>query len=305
MTHICHATVWKVRKSTLQRCARLHAYQELGCSPPSDKHFCCQVLRIGIPISGPEGVKTIREVINESLQVRGEIVNKNNAVRQSEPNYQLSDIQKAVQQNSVQKVKTSEENAFITTTKQPLFLGGQRRGVKESNNVNISEVISTNLTTTTTPAPSNFSLASCRILKVPCRFVNDHPCCEHKLPLAMVARARAMDGSADLKWRKFKQDLQSGRTLIRRNSFNNIPYTHTWSKREVSAPVYYYRNQSPENLKTILSLCWRISDISCLRNRHICCYLVSNPGPRLPNDNVLTRWLNLNQFAQTEMEYNQ
>ena len=41
----------------------------------------------------------------------------------------------------------------------------------------------------------------CRTLHFPCRFVSDHPCCEHRTPLNMAARARAMDGSPDLKWR--------------------------------------------------------------------------------------------------------
>ena len=41
----------------------------------------------------------------------------------------------------------------------------------------------------------------CAELRVPCRFVNDHPCCRFEMPLDLVARARALDGSADLKWR--------------------------------------------------------------------------------------------------------
>ena len=41
----------------------------------------------------------------------------------------------------------------------------------------------------------------CASLRVPCRFVNDHPCCRFEMPLDLVARARALDGSADLKWR--------------------------------------------------------------------------------------------------------
>ena len=58
---------------------------------------------------------------------------------------------------------------------------------------------------TTTPRPTDpgslFSAVVCRTLHFPCRFVSDHPCCEYRTPLNMAARARAMDGSPDLKWR--------------------------------------------------------------------------------------------------------
>jgi len=40
---------------------------------------------------------------------------------------------------------------------------------------------------------------SCAALRFPCRFVSDHVCCKYRMPLGMVARARAMDGSADLR----------------------------------------------------------------------------------------------------------
>ena len=57
----------------------------------------------------------------------------------------------------------------------------------------------------TTPRPTDpgslFSAVLCGALRVPCRFVSDHPCCEYRTPLNMAARARAMDGSPDLKWR--------------------------------------------------------------------------------------------------------
>ena len=56
-----------------------------------------------------------------------------------------------------------------------------------------------------TPRPTDpgslFSAVVCRTLHFPCRFVSDHPCCQHRTPLNMAARARAMDGSPDLKWR--------------------------------------------------------------------------------------------------------
>ena len=58
---------------------------------------------------------------------------------------------------------------------------------------------------TTTPRPTDpgslFSDVICGALRVPCRFVSDHPCCQYRTPLNMAARARAMDGSPDLKWR--------------------------------------------------------------------------------------------------------
>ena len=55
---------------------------------------------------------------------------------------------------------------------------------------------------TAAAAPGSlFSAGLCVALRVPCRFVSDHPCCAFRTPLNMAARARAMDGSPDLKWR--------------------------------------------------------------------------------------------------------
>jgi len=107
----------------------------------------------------------------------------------------------------------------------------------------------------------------CAILKVPCRFVSDHPCCEvsfkqlllgnstenklmllqYEMPIDLVARARSMDGSADLKWRKLKEGAPQARSFDslfqnptskpKSQFFNkNIEYNHATSKSSVSIP---------------------------------------------------------------------
>ena len=59
----------------------------------------------------------------------------------------------------------------------------------------------------------------CATLRVPCRFVNDHPCCNYEMPMDLVARSRALDGSADLKWRPISlggpRTSAQGRSLFR------------------------------------------------------------------------------------------
>ncbi len=53
---------------------------------------------------------------------------------------------------------------------------------------------------------SIYSRSACAAMKVPCRFVSDHPCCRHRMHLDLVARVRAMDGSADLRWRASSEE---------------------------------------------------------------------------------------------------
>merc|ERR1739838_131511 len=42
-----------------------------------------------------------------------------------------------------------------------------------------------------------FTEALCEKLRVPCRFVTEHPCCKLPQRIELVGRSRAMDGSAD------------------------------------------------------------------------------------------------------------
>ena len=83
-----------------------------------------------------------------------------------------------------------------------LFDGGFRRGIVLDDNQNKTrkdehfEFEDHDLSGT-----RGYDKQLCATLRVPCRFVNDHPCCRFEMPLDLVARARALDGSADLKWR--------------------------------------------------------------------------------------------------------
>ena len=172
-----------------------------------------------------------------------------------------------------------------------------------------------------------YDSAVCLELMVPCRFVSDHPCCEFPMPVGMVARARAMDGSADLKWRKKKKKgsqsperieaaaaklkpgfprpsprrigkLPQGRSLEDDDDSFFIEYTHASSESDVRNPVYHY-DGDPAVIEAVLGQCWRILYLKCNvknqeegdRQRHPCCMLVTDPGPETPADNVLTRWL--------------
>jgi hypothetical protein len=71
------------------------------------------------------------------------------------------------------------------------------------------------------------------------------------MPIDLVARARAMDGSADLKWRRLKSASPQARSIgslfdvgdaaIAVNAVNaRIKYNHATSKSSVSIPQYYY-----------------------------------------------------------------
>ena len=71
--------------------------------------------------------------------------------------------------------------------------------------------------------PLGYDRELCADLRVPCRFVNDHPCCKFEMPLDLVARARSMDGSADLKWRS--RGLGGPRTGPQGRSFLRSKYS--------------------------------------------------------------------------------
>ena len=158
----------------------------------------------------------------------------------------------------------------------------------------------------------------CEELKVPCRFVSDHPCCKYEMPLDLVARSRALDGSADLKWRPVSLGgprRSSGRSLFRNllpkssklsqklpkamTFFNrNIKYNYAKNKKKVQIPKYHY-DGGPEMTSTIVGLCWRLHYVSCpdvtgsnkltgngkewvdakkLKGIHPCCQLLRKPA---------------------------
>ena len=115
----------------------------------------------------------------------------------------------------------------------------------------------------------------CAELRVPCRFVNDHPCCNFEMPLDLVARSRALDGSADLKWRPVSlggpRNAAQGRSLFRSLWISTLPptvvnkkikYNFAKSKKTVKIPQYHY-DGGPEMTSTIVGLCWRLHYIQC------------------------------------------
>ena len=50
--------------------------------------------------------------------------------------------------------------------------------------------------------------ALCEKLRVPCRYVMEHPWCKSPQRIELVGHARGMDGSPDLRWR-FLENRQS------------------------------------------------------------------------------------------------
>lgn len=145
------------------------------------------------------------------------------------------------------------------------------------------------------------------------------------MPIDLVARARSMDGSADLKWRRLKaagpqarsidslfNDVSlatsgsSALTLTPSTSFMNanIKYNHATSKSSVSIPQYFY-DGGPELTSTILGICWRLLDLKCPPANsepqpvisghgtkvHPCCKLNRNPGGDTTGDSRISKWL--------------
>jgi len=146
-----------------------------------------------------------------------------------------------------------------------------------------------------------FTPQLCDKLRVPCRFVTEHPCCQLPQDIGMVARARSMDGSADLKWRFYQsrdgissrgnRNKGNGRMLSGfRSGYNgNIPYNSWSSPTEIRTPKYFY-DGGPDLTSTILSQCWRLTYLNCIFDReHPCCGLTNN-SDSLAN-NVIDKWL--------------
>ncbi|XP_023339722.1 uncharacterized protein LOC111709971 [Eurytemora carolleeae] len=130
----------------------------------------------------------------------------------------------------------------------------------------------------------------------------------------MVARPRAMDGSADLRWRYMQSGQDSnlkvpqGRMLsgfpvaktsgdtsfTSRKHDNSIHYNYALSKDVVSVPVYHY-NGGPHVTTTILSQCWRLTYLHCdQETEHPCCALAVAEQTKQYNSlstSVLDKWL--------------
>ena len=113
-----------------------------------------------------------------------------------------------------------------------------------------------------------------------------------KMPLDLVARARSMDGSADLKWRNADHSLAyniggprsaaQGRSLDwkTKNGANqkaglnqatkfsssisprNVKYNYANTKHSVSIPRYFYKG-GPIQIKNLLATCWRLHYLKC------------------------------------------
>jgi len=154
--------------------------------------------------------------------------------------------------------------------------------------------------------PSMFTEEMCDKLRVPCRFVTEHPCCSLPQDIDMMGRPRAMDGSADLKWRYY-QSRGGRRGGTRPGSstrgsgearmlsgfqagYNNkIPYNSWKSPTDIRVPRYFY-DGGPDLTSTILSQCWRLTYLNCRRDRqHPCCELRDRSDHQA--NNLLDKWL--------------
>ena len=154
------------------------------------------------------------------------------------------------------------------------------------------------------------------------------------MPIDLVARARSMDGSADLKWRRLKTSgpqarsidsffndvglqtsssslsASSPQALLASSIMNaNIKYNHATSKSSVSIPQYHF-DGGPEVTSTILGLCWRLTDLRCppiangprpepvvpgsLSKVHPCCKLNRKAGHDTTGDSRISKWLSGN-----------
>jgi len=174
----------------------------------------------------------------------------------------------------------------------------------------------------------------CATLLVPCRFVTDHPCCNYEMPMDLVARSRALDGSADLKWRPVSlggpRTAGQGRSLFRNKKMlppavvnKRIKYNFAKSKKTVQIPQYHY-DGGPEMTSTIVGLCWRLHYIQCpptggggsdgssaavggtksnpvwviaqkVKKIHPCCQILSRPSQgSSPLASRVSRWLHHN-----------
>ena len=226
------------------------------------------------------------------------------------------------------------EQNEIETSYEPKFNGGQRRGiVLEESNSNKNDFNNN----TEAPPPraerlqqkklfqfhdpdqvigdQGYDRDLCASLRVPCRFVNDHPCCQFEMPMDLVARARSLDGSADIKWRPVSLGgprSSQGRSLFKSIMTPTLPpsivnkeikYNFAKNKKKVQIPKYHY-DGGPEMTSTIVGLCWRLHYLRCpnksnyfennifvvdkntndnwiesrhLKKIHPCCQLVNKP----------------------------
>ncbi len=176
----------------------------------------------------------------------------------------------------------------------PLFRGGHRRGLKSVRGQRRRQDGDRRIEEDDFNDILEFSESSCSKLKFPCRFVSDHPCCTFEMPLDLVARARGMDGSADLKWRR-RQRLRN--TSRARSLFHApVKYTFARSKAAVAAPRYFFASANSNSLFTVLSNCWRmVYDVHCRETEkvaHPCCRIASKPNEKTVAQNAIARWLN-------------
>uniref|UniRef100_A0A0K2VHW5 Uncharacterized protein n=1 Tax=Lepeophtheirus salmonis TaxID=72036 RepID=A0A0K2VHW5_LEPSM len=196
--------------------------------------------------------------------------------------------------NLLLKRNLNKESQKKTQSKRIQFTGGQRRGIvvpgaKDDH----SKLLDQNQN-----KEKGFSKAICLELKVPCRFVVDHPCCLYEMPMDLVARARSMDGSADLIWRSSSPYVTRARSLSgfsknypsRRG--RHISYDFATSRSGVRTPKYSFDGYGLEITSNLIGNCWRImQNINCsITKDHPCCLLSKKPsGP--PTLDRVSRWI--------------
>ena len=139
-------------------------------------------------------------------------------------------------------------------------------------------------------------------------------------------RVRAMDGSADLRWRSLERrpskiisdhrikteddggprDGPQGRMITGfggssclsqpssfsgKSALSKIPYNHSISKERVLVPRYHY-NRGPKLISMIFRQCWCLNYLNCrLESEHPFCALKNNHHVDYLSSNVLDKWL--------------
>lgn len=182
-----------------------------------------------------------------------------------------------------------------TTTSTPSSAATNRRQDSDVDN-EIDDERRSETKTRPGAGSGQFSREMCAQLRVPCRFVTEHPCCKMPQDIGMLGRPRAMDGSADLKWRLYQSRRGTSGSGRGRNlpgfsgGYNSkIPYNSWSSATDIRVPRYFY-DGGPDLTSTILTQCWRLVYLNCLKDRdHPCCGLTNRREP-LAN-NVIDRWL--------------
>lgn len=268
--------------------------------------------------SSPEPDFDFKKFKNENLEDLESLLQKNQVdVHEDNDKSQL-----LAWKASVKSTAASSRSSVQMTTSSPdiIFPGGQRRGinVEEENDgiKNGSKLEGKEAAVQSFFAhhdhvlvgPHGYDKGLCATLRVPCRFVNDHPCCKYEMPLDLVARARSLDGSADLKWRPKSLGgprTASGRSLSMRAPTlastvlnTKIQYNYALNKRLVQIPTYHY-DGGPEMTSTIVGLCWRLHYLRCPSTEnansqekiHPCCQLLSKPSEIDPLKSRISKWL--------------